>query len=352
LIKSEASKYDFETGMVHGPPEIAVIETTNRCNLNCVMCYRLEHLRGMGDMDLNLFTQIAQTLRGANHICCHGGGEPLLHPHIFEMIDYAWEECHPETLSITTNGTMLTRSVARRLQASKLNRMFVSVDGTDEQTYESIRGFPFEQIVENVKYFKSISTIPTVIQYTVMRQNLHSLSGLPRLVSRMGADGINVQHLITWNRETERMRIVDLIGEFQEIKRRVTEEAKDYAIECTINDIPGYPFYLDKCDLPFRQVYFNYRGEIAPCCIAIHLCLEKDFKQRNGSSIRDWRRRVIHGDFPDECKVFCYVRGRLLAETHDRQIPTESRSNCRCVVEESERKRIVGTGWNDLSLTR
>jgi MoaA/NifB/PqqE/SkfB family radical SAM enzyme len=157
----------------------------------------------------------------------------------------------------------------------------------------------------------------TVIQYTVMRQNLLSLLGLPRLVSRMGADEINVQHLITWNRETEGMRIVDLIGEFQEIKRRVTDEAKDYSIECNINDIPGYPLHLDKCDLPFREVYFNSRGEIAPCCIAVHLCLEKDFTQRNGSGIRDWRRRVAQGDFPEECKTFCNVRGRILTERHD-----------------------------------
>jgi hypothetical protein len=133
----------------------------------------------------------------------------------------------------------------------------------------------------------------------------------------MGADEINVQHLITWNRETEGMRIVDLIGEFQEIKRRVTDEAKDYSIECNINDIPGYPLHLDKCDLPFREVYFNSRGEIAPCCIAVHLCLEKDFTQRNGSGIRDWRRRVAQGDFPEECKTFCYVRGRILTERHD-----------------------------------
>lgn len=300
--------------MVHGPPEIAIIETTNRCNLNCIMCYRLEHLHGTGDMELGLFKQIAQTIRGANHICCHGGGEPLLHPHIFEMIKHAWETCRPEILSITTNGTMLTRDVAAKLHASKLTRLFVSVDGADKRTYESIRGFSFDQVVENVKHFKSISNIRTVIQYTVMRQNLKSLLGLPRLVSRMGADEINVQHLIAWNRETENMRIVDLIDEFHKIKRKVTQESKEYGIECNVNEMPGYPSYLEKCDLPFRQAYFNFRGEIAPCCIAVYLHLEKDFRQRNGSAIRAWRRRVIRGDFPEECRRFCYVRSRCPAE--------------------------------------
>jgi MoaA/NifB/PqqE/SkfB family radical SAM enzyme len=314
MAESGVCKVDYKTGMVHGPPEIAVIEVTNRCNLNCIMCYRLEYLNETGDMSFELFQQIAQTVKGAKHICCHGGGEPLLHPRILEMIDCAWQICRPQILSITTNGTMLNHKVAEKLCQSKLNRLFVSMDGADKETYENIRGFPFEQIVENVKRFKSISTIPTVIQYTVMRQNLRSLLGLPRLVSQMGADGINVQHLIAWNRGTEKMRIIDLHREFQKISQTVTKEARDYGIECTVNEIPRYPLFLGKCDLPFRQVYFNHRGGIAPCCIAIHLSLEDDFTQRNGRNIRDWRRRVIRGDFPQECKTFCYFRGSRLRD--------------------------------------
>lgn len=305
IVKSVVQKFAHLTGVVLGVPEIVVIEPTNRCNLNCTMCYRREHLKETGDMSLGLFKKIAQSVKGARHICCHGGGEPLLHPQIFEMINYTYEICHPETLSITTNGTLLNQEMARKLQASKLNRLYVSIDGADKQTYEAIREVPFEEVVENIRYFKSISEIYTVIQYTVMKQNLKSLLNLPQLVSYMGAEAINVQHLLNWNLQIGNQRIIELYNQFQEIRERVIEQAKQYGIECYI---PPIPSGLDKCDLPFRQIYFNFKGAIAPCCVAIHISLEKDFNRRNGKNIRHWRRRVIRGDFFPECQQFCYVK--------------------------------------------
>ena len=296
-------KFAHATGMMLGAPEIAVIETTNRCNLDCIMCYKHEHLKETGDIDFELFKQIAQAVKGARHICCHGGGEPLLHPRIVEMINYVHDTCHPETLSITTNGTLLDRKMAAKLRVSKLNTLFVSIDGASKETFESIRGTSFERVVENVRYFKSISKIPTVIQCTVMKQNLASLPGLPKLVSHMGAERINVQHLLSWNVQAEKMRILDLYDEFKRVREQTMQEAEQYRIECNIPPIPQ----LDRCDLPFSQVYFNFKGGIAPCCVAIHITLEKSFRKINGRNIKNWRRRAIQGDWPDECRRFCYV---------------------------------------------
>lgn len=67
------TKFTHATGLMLGAPESAVIETTNRCNLDCIMCYRREYLKEAGDMDFDVFKQIAQRINGARHICCHGG---------------------------------------------------------------------------------------------------------------------------------------------------------------------------------------------------------------------------------------------------------------------------------------
>lgn len=298
-------RYAYESGMITLPPEIAVIEITNRCNLNCVMCYRLTYLKEIGDMDFSLFKQIVKSIKGAQYVCCQGGGEPLLHPQVFEMIEYAHKVCAPKTLTITTNGTVLTREMARKLASSKLSVLHVSIDGSDKETYERIRGFDFDQVVANVRYFKSVSRIPTVIQFTVMKENLQSLLGLPRLVKSMGAEKMNVQHLLKWNDQMNNMRVLDgVYDNFERVRMTVLEEAEKLGIECSVPPIG----LVERCDLPFRQVYFNFKGEIAPCCVAIYLLLEKSYSDINGERIRDWRRRVGRGDFPEECRRFCYVK--------------------------------------------
>jgi hypothetical protein len=97
------------------------------------------------------------------------------------------------------------------------------------------------------------------------------------------------------------------VQDFEWIRRIVIKKAADYKVECSI---PPIPIPMVRCDLPLREIYFNSKGQIAPCCIAIHLSLENDFKEVNGKQIINWRRKVIRGDFPAECMQFCYVNKR------------------------------------------
>jgi len=300
-----AKEFDYATGTISFPPEIAVIEVTNRCNLDCTICYRRAYLKEVGDMDFSLFKKIARAIKGAKLICCQGGGEPLLHPRIFDMLDYLREVSDPETIVMTTNATVLDREMARRLASSKLDTLHVSIDGSDRETYERIRGFDFNQVVENVRHFKSISRIRTVINFTAMKETLESLLGMPNLMQHMGVESLNVQHLLRWNPQMHNLRVVDgAYDRFERIRAETLEEAKRLGVECTIPQIGP----MDKCDLPFRQVYYNFKGKLAPCCVAIKMLLEKNYANVNGARIREWRRRTGRGNFPKACREFCYVK--------------------------------------------
>jgi len=299
---------EFITGKIIGPPEIVVIETTNRCNLSCFMCYRLDWLNECGDMPLSLFKEIIKSLKHRpEQIWCHGGGEPLMYPDICEAIDYAYEKCRPKVLAISSNGTLLTRQMADNLAKTRLNWLNISIDGSDEDTYQRIRNTPLQPVIENIKYFKSISRIPVIINYTLMKNNIRSLLSLPELALSAGVDRINVQHIKLLGRQVKEERITDGPSEFRRIRNIVRRKAQDYKIPCRV---PRFPHPIHICILPFRQIYFNFKGQIAPCCIAIHLSLEKNFADINGINIREWRKRVIRGDFPAECIKFCYIRNR------------------------------------------
>jgi len=298
-------KFDYATGMISFPPEIAVIEPTNRCNLNCTICFRRAYLKEVGDMDFPLFKRIARAIKGAKLVCCQGGGEPLLHPRIFDMLNHLREVSNPETIIMTTNATILDQEMARRLASSKLDALHVSIDGSDRETYERIRGFDFNQVVENTRYFKSISQIRTVVTLTAMKENMESLVGMPRLVKQIGAEELDVQYLLRWNPQMHSLRVVDgVCDRYEKIRAETLEEAKRLGVECVIPQIG----FMDRCDLPFRQVYYNFKGELAPCCVAINVSLERSFTDINGDRIREWRRKVGQGEFFEECRRFCYVK--------------------------------------------
>jgi len=82
----------------------------------------------------NLVDQIAPTLYYLN-LCFQG--EPYLHPQFMEMVSYAKsKKIH---VSTSTNGHFLTPENARATLESGLDKLIISLDGTDAGSYEQYR---------------------------------------------------------------------------------------------------------------------------------------------------------------------------------------------------------------------
>ncbi|RZA16259.1 MAG: radical SAM/SPASM domain-containing protein [Proteobacteria bacterium] len=80
------------------------IEISNICNLQCSFCPAVE--RKKGTMSVNDFAKIlAQVGPLAEQICLHLMGEPLLHPHIHELIDIC--EAQGVRVFLVSNGVLL-----------------------------------------------------------------------------------------------------------------------------------------------------------------------------------------------------------------------------------------------------
>ena len=89
-------------------------------------------------MDWDLYRKIVQQSAGKVHdLYLFHRGEPLLHPRLVEMIDYAEHQGIPTR--IHTNATLLTESLSRRLLSSRLPMISFSFDGYDQATYEQNR---------------------------------------------------------------------------------------------------------------------------------------------------------------------------------------------------------------------
>jgi len=127
-----------------------IVEPTNRCNMNCIMCNRQVMTRPLADMDLEMYKKIVDEAvqNYIYSISIYALGEPMLHPKIREMASYAKRMGIPY-VDISTNA-MIDMTP---LLGTSLNELIVSIDG-DEKTFSSIRkGGNYKKVVENLLKF-------------------------------------------------------------------------------------------------------------------------------------------------------------------------------------------------------
>jgi len=133
------------------------IETTNRCNLKCGICFNKEIPDSeKGDMDLNLYKRIIDEAEGSVYdINLFHRGEPLLHPDIIKMISYAKNK--GIKTRIHTNATLLVLELARDIILSGLDTISFSFDGYTKKSYEENRiGAKYEESLEYIISFLKI----------------------------------------------------------------------------------------------------------------------------------------------------------------------------------------------------
>lgn len=128
------------------------IENTNYCMLKCPTCPYQFMKREKGFMSWKTLRKIIEESKGKTRtIYFHHMGEPLLHPELFDMIQYIKDS--GMWVAISTNGILLTKSVSRKLFQSGLDHLYLSFDSLKKDAYEKIRkGASFDQVLENVEY--------------------------------------------------------------------------------------------------------------------------------------------------------------------------------------------------------
>lgn len=131
------------------------IESTNNCNLRCVMCTRNFMKEKLGFIDWSFYKKIINEAAKYNlpSIKLNYRGEPLLHPKIAEMVKYAKKKGILE-VQFNTNGVLLTENLAKKLIEAGLDRIIFSFDAAKKETYEKIRrGSNYDIVVKNIKDF-------------------------------------------------------------------------------------------------------------------------------------------------------------------------------------------------------
>jgi len=161
-------------------PGVILIENTNCCNAQCVMCPRETLTRKRGFMEFGLFEKIMKELSKASRkpvVHLHGFGEPLLDESLPERIRLA-KSCGIKHTYIVTNASLLFPEAARKIIHAGLDAMKISFYGTDEETYHAtMRGLDFRAALNNIRGFVRIrkelkkTTPRLILQYLSQESN-------------------------------------------------------------------------------------------------------------------------------------------------------------------------------------
>lgn len=156
--------YGFESAACAVFPTYVMFDITNVCNAACIHCPqsiraedggRPEFLGAREHQTLEAFQRVIDecTEHDVRFVRITADGEPLVHPHLFDMLEYARDR-GVGPVGLTTNGSLVKEAQAERLLDSGLAMVDFSLDAVREETFQQIRvGLRYDRVRENVLRF-------------------------------------------------------------------------------------------------------------------------------------------------------------------------------------------------------
>lgn len=162
------------------------ISVTDRCNFRCVYCMPKEVFGpGYEFLHRDQILTFEEITRLARMFVDHGvgkirltGGEPLVRRDLHLLIGML-AEIPDLDLTLTTNGSLLAKK-ARTLKAAGLNRVTVSLDSLDDETFKLMNDvdFPVAKVLEGMEEAARVGLGPIKVNMVVKR-GLNDSSILP-----------------------------------------------------------------------------------------------------------------------------------------------------------------------------
>lgn len=133
-------------------PAVYVVETTSRCNLQCVMCPNPRMTpSNWGNADAERFCQVMDEIAPyCEFLMLYWMGEPLLHPD-FELLLREARKRIQGRIVVSSNMTSMEDSVADCL-LQNADIVLCCIDRWEKSAYERVRrGATFESVIENTQ---------------------------------------------------------------------------------------------------------------------------------------------------------------------------------------------------------
>jgi radical SAM protein with 4Fe4S-binding SPASM domain len=272
-------------------PAAIGIELTNHCNLYCPECASGsgQMKRERGFMDTELFDKIISQIKPYLYfINLYFQGEPMLHPAFASFI----RKSGNIRSIISTNGHFLTRENSEKIVKSGLNKLIISLDGLDQDTYSAYRvNGSVETVMDGIRNISAArknhkSSLKIEIQMLVNKLNENQIPQMRKLARSFNASlKLKSMQIISKN------RFESWLPADSKFRRYMLRDGK-YQIK---SSLPG------RC----KRLWFNpvvtWNGKVIPCCFdkdADHIMgdlTQESFSEIwNGPKYRLFRRVLLN----------------------------------------------------------
>jgi len=164
------------------------ISVTDRCNFRCTYCMPKEifgaSYQFLDRKELLSFEELERLARlfvglGVRKLRLTGG-EPLVRREIEKLVGMLAAIPGVEDLSLTTNGSLLTRRRAQALKDAGLKRITVSLDALEDETFKAINDvdFPVGKVLDAIDNAAAVGLSPVKVNMVVKR-GVNEHSALP-----------------------------------------------------------------------------------------------------------------------------------------------------------------------------
>lgn len=240
--------------------------TTRECNLLCRHCYRDAGEKDQGELSTfegkQLLTEIA---RAGFKIMIFSGGEPLLRPDIYELVQYARSLGLRPVLG--SNGTLITREVARRLKAVGAACIGISMDSLHAQKHDELRGVKgaWQLALDGMDNCRA-EGLPFQIHTTVFDWNDHEFEAITDAAVSKGAVAHHVFFLVPAGRATDMVHEALEQQRYERLLHRIIAQQAKVSIELKPTCAPQFMRIAEQQGIPMRFSKGCLAGT-AYCCI-------------------------------------------------------------------------------------
>ena len=223
------------------------ISVTDRCNFRCTYCMpkevfnsEYEFLRRDDLLSFEEITRISKIFArlGVKKIRLTGG-EPLLRKNLPILIEQLSNIDDIEDISLTTNGVLLTSDVAKQLKSAGLQRITISLDALDDETFKNISdvAFDVDKVLTAIEHAQTVGLDPIKINMVVKK-------------------GVNEHSILPMAKHFHNSGIILRFIEFMDVGSTNQWQMDDVFSAKEISNVINQ-------ELPIEPAEANYHGEVA-----------------------------------------------------------------------------------------
>ncbi|MBM7557272.1 radical SAM protein [Halanaerobacter jeridensis] len=247
-------KIDFEEGSE--APFVVELDPTTQCNLDCLGCISediLDNNRFSSERLMELGRELVKA--GVKAIVLIGGGEPLSHPKIGDLIEFFGE--NDVKIGLTTNGILIDKYIDVIAKYCSWTR--VSVDAATDEMYQYLRpdkngNSKFNKVISNMEMLAEKKN--GILGYSFLirtsedgpnfeRSNISEVKKAAKLAKDIGCDyfeikpSYNMDHFLIMHDEEKMKQLKTEIKEGYKLEEdgfKILESVNlEYAIDNELN---------------------------------------------------------------------------------------------------------------------